>query len=93
MCICVNCQYVDSCITYHAVETNHQQPHLSELPSFEPTNPTINANIMLPTVAVKGDQIVQENEFGFEYDVVGCDSFSKDVGKWARLRPGQAVPT
>ncbi|MEL6881689.1 MAG: Ycf34 family protein, partial [Cyanobacteria bacterium J06607_10] len=44
MCICVNCHYVDSCVTYHAVETNHQQPHLTTAPSFEPNNPTVNAN-------------------------------------------------
>ncbi|MCX7593865.1 MAG: Ycf34 family protein, partial [Fischerella sp.] len=23
MCICVNCHYVDRCVTYHAVETQH----------------------------------------------------------------------
>ncbi len=93
MCICVNCQYVDSCITYHAVEANHQQLHLTESPSFEPNNPTINANITLPKVEVKGEKIIQADEFGFEYDVVGCDSFMQEMGKWARLRPGQAVPT
>ncbi|MEL6938855.1 MAG: Ycf34 family protein [Cyanobacteria bacterium J06598_1] len=93
MCICVNCDYVDRCITYHAVETNHRQPHLSETPSFEPNNPTINANISLPKVEVKGDQILQETEFGFEYDVVGCDSYKEVLGKWAKLRPGEAIPT
>ena len=93
MCICVNCHYVDSCITYHAVETNHRQLHLTESPTFEPNNPTINANIMLPKVEVHGDKISQENEFGFEYDVVGCDSFKEETGKWAKLRPGEAIPT
>ncbi|KPQ35923.1 MAG: putative chloroplast protein Ycf34 [Phormidesmis priestleyi Ana] len=93
MCICVNCHYVDSCITYHAVEANHQQPHLTEDPVFEPNNPTINANITLPEVKVIGDTISSENEFGFEYDVVGCDSFTQEMGKWAKLRPGEAIPT
>jgi hypothetical protein len=98
MCICVNCHYVDSCLTYHAVETNHQQPHLTETPVFEPINPTINANITLPKISVQGDQmdhqqIVQESEFGFEYDVIGCDSFRQETGKWSKLRPGLAVPT
>ena len=93
MCICVNCRYVDSCVTYHAVETNHQQPHLTEMPCFEPVNPTINANIMLPKVEVKNEQISQSQEFGFEYDVIGCDSFKEDAGRWARLRPGEAIPT
>jgi hypothetical protein len=93
MCICVNCHYVDRCITYHAVETNHQQPHLTEQPDFEPENPTINANIMPPRVYVEGDRILQEGDFGFEYDVIGCDSFREETGKWIRLRPGEAVPT
>lgn len=93
MCICVNCHYVDSCITYHAVETNHLQPHLTEAPLFEPDNPTINANITLPKVEVRGDTITQQAEFGFEYDVVGCNSFKSEIGKWAKLRPGEAVPT
>ncbi len=93
MCICVNCHYVDSCITYHAVETNHQQPHLSESPVFEPNNPTINANITLPKVVITDDVITSDSEFGFEYDVVGCDSFTQEMGKWAKLRPGEAIPT
>ncbi|MCU0518093.1 MAG: Ycf34 family protein, partial [Oscillatoria sp. Prado101] len=32
MCICVNCHYVDRCLTYHMVETQHEQPHLTETP-------------------------------------------------------------
>ncbi len=93
MCICINCHYVDRCITYHEVETKHQQPHLSESPSFMPDSPTINANITPPKVSVKGDRIVQEGDFGFEYDVVGCNSFQEETGKWAKLRPGELIPT
>ncbi len=94
MCICVNCYYVDRCTTYHAVEANHQQPHLTDAPTFEPQNPTINANMMLPEVVITDDgRVIQEGDFGFEYDVVGCDSFRAEQGKWARLRPGEAVPT
>ena len=39
MCICVNCHYVDRCVTYHAVEGQHQQPHLTETPNFDPNEP------------------------------------------------------
>jgi hypothetical protein len=28
-----------------------------------------------------------------EWDVVGCLSFKQDQGKWARLRPGELIPT
>lgn len=82
MCICVNCHYVDRCITYHAVEKQHQQAHLTENPNFEPNQPTINVNIR------PNGEIIE-----MEWDVVGCDSFLKEDGKWAKLRPGEAVPT
>ena len=82
MCICVNCYFVDRCQTYHAVETQHQQPHLTEEPDFEPKEPTINVNIR-----------PQEDYIEMEWDVVGCQSFLRENGKWASLRPGEAVPT
>ena len=83
MCICINCDYVDRCLTYHAVETQHQQPHLTETPDFEPTNPTINVNIRNRS----------DDEIEMEWDVVGCDSFVEFQGKWAQLRPGELIPT
>lgn len=82
MCICINCQYVDRCETYHAVETQHQQRHLTEEPDFTALNPSINVNIR------------QDGEFiEMEWDVVGCESFLADQGRWVRLRPGELVPT
>ncbi|KKI98329.1 Ycf34 family protein [Prochlorothrix hollandica] len=84
MCICVNCEYVDRCTTYHAVEEQHQQPHLSDRPVFEAMNPSINVNIRTPD---------HSSEVEMEWDVVGCDSFQADMGKWSRLRPGELVPT
>ena len=81
MCICVNCHYVDRCQTYHTVEEQHQQPHLSNSPTFEPKEPTINVNIR-----TKKDYIEME------WDVVGCKSFVQDMGKWVRLRPGEPIP-
>ncbi|MEM8642254.1 MAG: Ycf34 family protein [Cyanobacteria bacterium P01_G01_bin.54] len=82
MCICINCTYVDRCTTYHAVEHQHQQPHLTDAPSFDPFEPSINVNIRTQGEFVE-----------MEWDVVGCQSFSKEQGKWARLRPGEALPT
>ena len=41
----------------------------------------------------EANRIVQSGEFGFEYDVVGCDSFKEEMGEWVKLRPGEAVPT
>lgn len=82
MCICVNCHYVDRCITYNAVEEKHQQPHLTETPDFDPVEPTINVNIR-----------TQGEEIQMEWDVVGCESFKQEQGKWAKLRPGELIPT
>lgn len=82
MCICINCEYVDRCITYHAVEAQHQQPHLAADPDFEPAEPSINVNIR-----------TQETCIEMEWDVVGCQSFLENAGKWARLRPGVPIPT
>jgi hypothetical protein len=82
MCICVNCHYVDRCSTYHAVEHQHQQPHLSEGPDFEPDSPTINVNIR-----------TEDHGIQMEWDVVGCNSFVEEAGKWAKLRPGELIPT
>ncbi|MGK7891655.1 MAG: Ycf34 family protein [Leptolyngbyaceae cyanobacterium] len=93
MCICINCYFVDRCRTYHEVETNHHQPHLTDAPDFDAANPRINANIQIPEIRVDGDRIIEQGEFGFEYDVVGCDSFQEEIGKWAKLRPGELVPT
>ncbi|AFY73645.1 hypothetical protein Syn7502_01585 [Synechococcus sp. PCC 7502] len=82
MCICVNCHYVDRCITYHAVEEQHQQPHLTASPDFEANSPSINVNIRTDNQGIE-----------MEWDVVGCLSFSEELGKWAKLRPGQLIPT
>jgi hypothetical protein len=83
MCICINCDYVDQCLTYHAVEKQHQQPHLTQSPAFEPTNPTINVNIRNSS----------PSEIEMEWDVVGCESFIESLGKWSQLRPGEALPS
>lgn len=82
MCICINCHYVDSCITYHAVEKQHQQLNLTETPDFEPNEPSINVNIR-----------PREDVIEIEWDVVGCLSFKEEKGKWSKLRPGELVPT
>jgi hypothetical protein len=82
MCICVNCSFVDRCTTYYAVEAQHEQSHLTDNPDFEAKQPTINVNIR-----------TQTDHIEMEWDVVGCDSFTVETGKWAKLRPGQPLPT
>jgi len=64
------------------VEIQHQERHLTETPDFEAIEPSINVNIRS-----------REDEIEMEWDVVGCKSFKQETGKWARLRPGELVPT
>jgi hypothetical protein len=47
MCICVDCARVTSCAAYHFVESKHEQPHMTENPTFTPRegSPTIHVNI------------------------------------------------
>ncbi|MGK7911477.1 MAG: Ycf34 family protein [Synechococcus sp.] len=80
MCICIHCDFVDRCETYHAVEAQHLQPHLTDSPTFVAVRPQINVNI-------------RNNGQEMEWDVVGCDSFVEHRNKWAQLRPGEMVPT
>lgn len=82
MCICINCEYVDRCTTYHAVEEQHQQHHLTLSPDFHPQEPSINVNIR-----------TRDDGVEMEWDVVGCLSFRQEQGKWAKLRPGELIPT
>ena len=83
MCICINCRWVDRCQAYHAVERQHGVAHLNSTPDLEPIDPCIHISVMdLP-----------EGGSGVEWDVRSCKSFSKDQGRWMRLRPGQEVPT
>jgi hypothetical protein len=47
MCICIDCARVINCQAYHFVEEKHEQPHMSENPTFMPRDgsPTIHVNI------------------------------------------------
>ena len=89
MCICIDCKFVDQCETYHMVEEKHEQPHLTEQPTFSPQNPTIMVHIR----KMSGEADGMLSAHGREFDVIECESFCEEKGKWIRLRPGEAVPT
>lgn len=38
-CICINCKWIDRCEVYHWVETQHEQPHVTMAPDFDPDDP------------------------------------------------------
>jgi len=60
MCICIDCARVTNCAAYHFVEEKHDQPHMTENPSFEPRDgsPTIHVNVR--TMRRNGDHAVQK---------------------------------
>jgi len=64
------------------VETQHEQPHLTDRPDFDPLSPSINVNLRTTSDLIE-----------MEWDVVGCESFLEEMGKWARIRPGEPIPT
>lgn len=51
MCICIHCAHVTNCSAYHFVEEKHDQPHMTENPTFTPLDgsPTIHVNIRTST--------------------------------------------
>ena len=83
MCICVNCQWVDRCKTYHVVEEQHGVSHLTPNPDFQGKEPRIHVSVM----------DLNQGEYGIEWDVRACGSFLEDHGRWMRLRPGEEIPT
>lgn len=56
-CICIDCARVTSCKAYHFVETKHNQPHMTDDPTFTPREgtPTIHVNVR----TVKQDDLVK----------------------------------
>ena len=46
MCICINCKWVDRCITYHDVENNHGVDNICDVPDFKAKKPFIHVNIV-----------------------------------------------
>ncbi len=83
MCICVNCEWVDRCKTYHAVERQHGAEHLATSPDFQGKNPRIHVIV----------RDLKNQTIETEWDVRSCGSYKESPGKWLRLRPGQPVPT
>ena len=69
MCICINCKWVDRCITYHDVENNHGVDHICDLPDFKAKKPFIHVNI------------VKDNngDYKTDWDVQSCESFEMNL--------------
>ena len=103
-CICINCKWVDRCQVYHWVEDMHEQPHVTDRPGANITEPDFDPNEPEVQVFIRTMEEAEQhaaetnrkdgNELTMEYDVFGCDAFVEDQGKWLRLMPdADFIPT
>jgi hypothetical protein len=99
-CICINCKFVDRCKTYHWVETQHEQQHVTDAPDFEPNDPQIQVFIRDEDAVSKdmstsdGSDRQSRPALTTEFDVFECDAFVEDAGHWLRLMPdADFIPT
>ena len=100
-CICINCKLIDRCKLYHWVETMHEQPHVTDAPTFDPADPQIQVFLRNETSSAElsssSSSEAEEEVRPFlstEYDVFACDAFDEDRGKWLRLMPdAEYIPT
>ena len=67
MCICINCKWVDRCVTYHDVENNHGVDNICDVPNFKALKPYIHVSI------------VKDNNghYKTDWDVQSCRSLQK----------------
>nr|YP_010925545.1 hypothetical protein RMC00_pgp169 [Neoporphyra dentata]WKD83777.1 hypothetical protein [Neoporphyra dentata]BCA87243.1 conserved hypothetical plastid protein Ycf34 [Neoporphyra dentata] len=70
MCICINCNHISECDTYHLIESQHKQLHLTETPSFIPKCPVVCVNIS------------SSSHTQIDWDLVECLSFVEKPNSW-----------
>jgi len=82
-CICVDCKWVTSCKAYHFVESKHEQPHMSEEPTFLPQegSPTINVNIRTEQRKPQAKAGVDKNVAGMWKDQLREDEADEEEGE------------
>lgn len=71
MCICINCNHISKCNVYYLIESQHEQPHLSENPLFIPKCPVIHINISSNGSYNQTD-----------WDLVECLSYVEKPNSW-----------
>ena len=78
MCICIDCARVTNCAAYHFVETNHEQPHITENPTFEPRdgNPTIHV-----TIRTEEERQAESRRMGHGQETKETVAHGDDFGK------------
>ena len=81
MCICINCKWVNKCITYHDVENNHGVQHICAEPDFKANKPFIHVSI-----------VKDKDDYKTDWDVQSCGSYIEEFGKWSKYNPGLELP-
>jgi len=82
----------------------HEQPHVTDRPGANITEPDFDPNEPEVQVFIRTMEEAEQhaaetnrkdgNELTMEYDVFGCDAFVEDQGKWLRLMPdADFIPT
>ena len=69
MCICINCKWVDRCITYHDVEKNHGVDNICDVPDFKAKKPFIYVSIVKD----------KNGDYKTDWDVQSCESLQKNL--------------
>jgi len=69
-------------MTYHDVEKNHGVDHLCNMPDFKAKNPFIYVSIVKD----------MSGEYKTDWDVQSCLSFTEEIGKWSKIKPGLELP-
>nr|YP_010925756.1 hypothetical protein RMC01_pgp169 [Neoporphyra seriata]WKD83988.1 hypothetical protein [Neoporphyra seriata] len=71
MCICINCNHITECSTYHLIESQHKQLHVTNNPLFIPKCPIVCVNISNNSSCIQID-----------WDLVECLSFVEKPNSW-----------
>ena len=69
-------------MTYHDVEQNHGVEHICNVPDFKAKNPFIHVSIVKDV----------DGNYQTDWDVQSCLSFTEEIGKWSKIRPGLELP-
>ncbi|EEC51123.1 predicted protein, partial [Phaeodactylum tricornutum CCAP 1055/1] len=66
-CICVDCARVTNCAAYHFVETKHEQPHMTDNPTFTPRDGSPTIHVDVRTIRTDDDRQAEMDRMWREY--------------------------
>ena len=69
-------------MTYHDVENAHDVDNICDMPDFKAKKPYIHVSVVEDA----------NGEYKVDWDVQSCSSYSEELGKWSKCRPGLEIP-